>query len=109
MPDLDTHGHKLKTIWYLYLAVFSQRLLHMFYPIGKSLHVIHVASAILKSDFLMKDLVIAVFIFSLDLNFFDLRVSDSDSHTWCDTEVLYLRGCAKESGGFLGVFLFCRE
>lgn len=76
----------------------------MFYPIGKSLHVICVSSVILKSDFLMKDLVIALFVFSLDLYFFDLTVSDSDSHMWCVTEVLDLRGCENNQGGLL-VFL----
>lgn len=68
----------------------------MFYPIGKSLRVICVASAILKSDFLMKGLVMALFISSLDLNLFDLRVADSGSHTWCHSEVLHLKGCAKQ-------------
>lgn len=43
----------------------------------------------------MKDIVIALLIFSLDLNLFQLSISDSDSHTWSDSEVLHLKGCAK--------------
>lgn len=109
MPDLGTRRCNLKTIWYLYLAVLSQRQLRMFYPIGKSLHVIHVSSVILESDFLMKDLVIAPFIFSFYFNFFYLKVSDSDSHSWYVTEVLYLRGSAKLSRGFVGFFCFLRN
>lgn len=70
MPDLGTHRHNFKTKWYLPVAVFSQKQLQMLCSIGKGLHGTHVSSEILKSGFRVKDLVMTLFIFSLDFNFF---------------------------------------
>lgn len=87
------------------VPVFSQKQLQMLSSTGKGLHGTHISSEILKSSFRVKDLVMTLFISSLDFKFFlILRFWDSGSHTWCATEVFYLRGCAEQSGSFVG---FC--
>lgn len=87
------------------VPVFSQKQLQMLSSTGKGLHGTHISSEILKSSFRVKDLVMTLFIFSLDFKFLlILRFWDSGSHTWCATEVFYLRGCAEQSGSFVG---FC--
>lgn len=52
------------------VPVFSQKQLQMLSSTGKGLHGTHVSSEILKSSFRVKDLVMTLFIFSLDFKFF---------------------------------------
>lgn len=104
MADLGTHRHKFKTKWYLYLY-FHKSNCRCCLPLVKVCMEHTFLQRFLNQAFEWK---IQWWLCSSSVlisNFFlILRFWDSGSHTWCATEVFYLRGCAEQSGSFVG---FC--
>lgn len=114
MPDLGTHRHNFKTKWYLYLY-FHKSNCKCCVPLVKVCMEHTFLQRFLNKAFEWKISDDSVHLQSWFQIYFNLRFWDSGSHTWCATEVFYLRGCAKQSGscvgfcGFVGNLVIARQ